>query len=438
MRRLLAILILCLSVFVGGAWGATYTVCASGCDAVSVTGALSLCAASGDSVSILPSYNVIGEAVTVTKNVMIYGATGNRWKHQPTPGTALGYAATISAGSSIVGLNFENCGVVSSVEGVLVDRCTFNSSVSATSATYVSNLNASNCVGMNTAAGDIRFIGASATYPTTILNCSVSGFAIGLRATQPFVGKNILFWNNVQSATSTGAASNSMITSSAANTVVSTWGAGCVSFSGSPFYQTPTADNPWTWRTGPWFPGNFAGEPLPTVPEVATQWYDASAGTETAPMTQGVSDGVTYIYSTTANSGYKSFTVTVPEAGTYKLSASVSAPDASHNAWSVRIGGATDVKGVAWDGFLVAGIGQGFHEEDVTGSSGTRYWSLAAGTAAVAWNGARINTALACFRLVRVGDPDILGRVRRVPNCTIGAVEYYPRPVPDDPFRWDE
>jgi hypothetical protein len=152
---------------------------------------------------------------------------------------------------------------------------------------------------------------------------------------------------------------------------------------------------------------------------VTTPWYDASAGAETAPMMEGVSDGVTYIYSTTAFNGGKSFTVNVPEAGTYKISASVSAPDTSHNSWDMKIDGVPDLNtGAMSDSFVIKGVGQGFHEEDVTafaGAQNTRYWNLAAGNVVVFWQGRKSNTALACFRLV--------------------WVQYFPRPS-EDAERW--
>jgi len=165
----------------------------------------------------------------------------------------------------------------------------------------------------------------------------------------------------------------------------------------------------------------MCGWTAPTYyPLVTTPWYDASAGGETAPITEGVADGVTYIYSTTLNGGSKSFLVNVPEDGTYMMSASVSAPISGQNSWYVNVTGVRDLNNAATnDSFVVNGVGQGFHEEPVNGVSftqkGTRYWGLTAGTKTVVWVGRNINTALACFRLVRV--------------------QYFPRPS-EDAERW--
>lgn len=457
MRRLLAILPLCLSVFVGGAWGATYkftdpsaaltaipTMTASdtmllGC---TLPGPVTFTAGTYDAI---PGYSwgVSSNSSDInTGSLMASGGvtfSGGYYLNTST-GRAIYVYGTDGPGEAV----FKNCRSLTNattsanyVTGRIAtfDRCSA-SSPSATSGGLINSnrkLTVTGCVLGPT--GNTAIVGS---HERIVTNNTFSGCSVGVSITTGTYANNL--FHNVTSPV-TGASATFM-TNSAWDGDVSTWGAGCVSFSGSPFYGTPSADNPWTWRTGPWFPGNFAGVPLPTVPEVATAWYDASAGGETAPMTQGVADGVTYIYTVQNGAGAKSFPVTITETGIYKLSASVSAPDTSQNKWSFRFMGIVDINNaLEWDSFAIKSTGIGFHEEDVNtraGTTGTRYWYLSAGTKSAVFAGYTTNTALASFRLVKVGNPDILGRDRRVPASTIGAVEYYPRPVPDDPFRWDE
>jgi hypothetical protein len=145
--------------------------------------------------------------------------------------------------------------------------------------------------------------------------------------------------------------------------------------------------------------------PTPTSTSVSECGYLAWAGNETAPITQGVSGGTTYIYSTTG-AGRKDFTVTVPVSGAYKMSASVSAVGGMSDTWYVQIQGVPDTNSLGKTAFCVLTKGA-FHTEDVNGNNGangTRYWNLAAGNYTVSWSGREANCALACFNLVKLSD----------------------------------
>jgi hypothetical protein len=148
--------------------------------------------------------------------------------------------------------------------------------------------------------------------------------------------------------------------------------------------------------------------------------YLASLGAETAPIMEGMSDETTYIYTSSANSGRKDFTVLVPSSGAYKMSAAVSALDRNHDSWNVEILGVLDTNNVGKDAFCVISIGTVFHTEDVNrtnGAGSTRYWNLAAGQYIVSWYGRESGCALACFNQVKASD-SFMATVTPMPTVT--------------------
>ncbi len=132
--------------------------------------------------------------------------------------------------------------------------------------------------------------------------------------------------------------------------------------------------------------------------------YLADGSGVASPLAVGVAgDGTTYIYSTTG-AGSQNYTVNIPVSGTYKMSASVSAPSASSNSWNVQIQGVMDNTNYGNQYFVVQTLKTALHTEDVNGHIGgtsTRYWNLNAGNYVVTWGGRSANCALACFSLVR-------------------------------------
>jgi hypothetical protein len=133
----------------------------------------------------------------------------------------------------------------------------------------------------------------------------------------------------------------------------------------------------------------------------------AWAGTETSPIKQGSAGGHTYIYTSTANSGVKQFTVNVPACGRYKMVAQVNAGSSSSNSWTVEILTKTDTNGLGPDICDVKPPFGVWQTQDVNGRNGgpvdsgvTRHWNLAAGTYTLRWSGRETNTLLECFNLV--------------------------------------
>ncbi len=115
------------------------------------------------------------------------------------------------------------------------------------------------------------------------------------------------------------------------------------------------------------------------------------------------SSGTTYVYST-SGTGAVTYAVNIPSSGTYKMTASVSAPNAASNSWNVQILGALDIEDYANQYTVVQSLGTVLHTEDVNGHIGgisTRYWNLNAGTYMVIWGGRAANCALACFTMVQ-------------------------------------
>ncbi|HVZ80145.1 MAG TPA: hypothetical protein VHE12_05000 [bacterium] len=134
------------------------------------------------------------------------------------------------------------------------------------------------------------------------------------------------------------------------------------------------------------------------VSPVACQ-YDATSGGESSPITQGTVGGVACIYSTNGN-GSKSFTVTISSCGVYKMTADVRRSGSSNRRWDVAIQGVADTQGVTTDTYSISGSSNTWYtEQDVTGGSGTRNWSLPAGTYTVVWSGNQSNAYLKCFSL---------------------------------------
>jgi hypothetical protein len=163
-----------------------------------------------------------------------------------------------------------------------------------------------------------------------------------------------------------------------------------------------------------------------TVNPMNTCGYLAWAGDETAPILEGITGGTLYIYSTTANAGRKDFTVTVPSAGMYKMSASVSAAGGTSDTWNVQIQGALDTNNLGLSTFCVLTKGA-FHTEEVNsgnGSRGTRLWNLSAGQYIVSWTGREPNCALECFNLVPVSatpTPTMTATPNPTANCGYSA-----------------
>jgi hypothetical protein len=139
-------------------------------------------------------------------------------------------------------------------------------------------------------------------------------------------------------------------------------------------------------------------------------------GSEAAPITQGTQDGRTCIWTTSGNSGSKSFAVTINNCGTYKITANVDRESSSGNTWRVEVENWNDTTGTGQATFTIGGSDDTWQTLDVTGGSGTRNWLLPRGVAIFRWSGNETNTYLEQFTVSLVATSTCL--VTHTPTST--------------------